>query len=147
MLSETRISNRLTNKRIMAFLCGALAAFLLLLAVHLRGWSSTTNPETYSGTWINKVSTTSGITKIEISPANGVFVAQAWGACRPQDCNWGKATPRFSRNDAKIVWELGAIRVSVALKIKGDRMVVKTNHDFSDGRAQSQEVDDFARQQ
>jgi hypothetical protein len=126
---------------------GALLILSVPMLYGVRGWQASTAPDAYTGTWINKEADTRGIAKIEINPADGKLVAQAWGACRPQSCDWGKQVPTFGRNNANVVWDLGAIRVVMALRIRDGQMVIRVNYEYSDGRASSQEVAYFDRLQ
>ncbi len=43
------------------------------------------------GAWINADADTRGITRIEISADAAGATIKAWGACSPQDCEWGEA--------------------------------------------------------
>lgn len=45
----------------------------------------------FNGDWQNADRNTRGITKIQIAVRGANVMVQAWGACTPQDCNWGAA--------------------------------------------------------
>ena len=43
----------------------------------------------FSGVWINMDAHTRGVTKLAIAEKDGEFTIRAWGACTPEDCDWG----------------------------------------------------------
>ena len=50
----------------------------------------------FVGYWVNERLDTQGITRAEIhSQANTIFV-HMWGACSPDDCDWGETTTSFA---------------------------------------------------
>lgn len=67
---------------------------ILVLSFFILGFLTVTaagNPVSkFNGKWVNVNSSTRGITKLMIS-ANGITpYIQAYGSCKPKDCDWGK---------------------------------------------------------
>ena len=46
------------------------------------------------GTWVNADANPRGITRVQVTHSDGQFFVQAWGACSPQDCDWGRVRAR-----------------------------------------------------
>lgn len=49
-------------------------------------------PLAFAGVWKNKDDLTRGITKLDIKVEGTAVSVEAWGACHPHDCDWGRTT-------------------------------------------------------
>jgi hypothetical protein len=106
----------------------------------------------FQGDWTNRNSSTRGITRITISQALDKAIVHAWGACHPEDCNWGTAETAASnaeRGILQVEWNPGFATKQATLTIgEGDRLEVRIKTHFSDksGRPDFETVDYFKRQ-
>lgn len=74
----------------------------------------------FSALWINENEQTRAITKCSIRYDNNKFYVQMWGACQPQDCDWGenisseikKGTDKF-----ELIWDSGFAESSITYQI------------------------------
>jgi hypothetical protein len=92
------------------------------------------------GTWTNVDPNTGGITKIKITNGVGGHQIQAWGACTPTDCDWGKTSLHLlgtnvsdSVPDYAIgAWDHGFKDTTLTLDMTGDGMVADVYNAFKD---------------
>ena len=48
----------------------------------------------FNGLWVNEDEETRGTTQCKIRYENNRFIVQMWGACFPEDCDWGENTSK-----------------------------------------------------
>ncbi|MEZ4810908.1 MAG: hypothetical protein R2819_11175 [Allomuricauda sp.] len=53
------------------------------------------------GIWVNNDSSARGITKCDIQYKNDRFLVHVWGACTPQDCDWGEQASNLEKKDTE----------------------------------------------
>ncbi len=99
----------------------------------------------FVGTWTNVDPGTGGITKIQITRDQSGHHIEAWGACVPDDCQWGKVdldllgtsvqdtTPDYALGN----WDPGFKDATIALQVVEDGLVADLYNVFKDdsGRA------------
>ena len=96
------------------------------------------------GAWINVDDNTRGITKVVIGGEGANPTLNTWGACHPNDCDWGEvsAMPLASSVSAS---PLSAERIMarydkshatslVSAYLHGDKLIIENATDFKDGR-------------
>lgn len=69
-------------KKICTFVAAAMVAFAFI-APTMAALND------FNGDWENADRNTRGITKLQIAVRGANVTVQAWGACSPQDCDWG----------------------------------------------------------
>jgi hypothetical protein len=69
-----------------------LLVTVLSLLTSAAALQAADNPDPWAGTWINVDTEHGGVTKLLIAEGKLGRTIQAWGRCRPTDCDWG-ATP------------------------------------------------------
>ena len=53
----------------------------------------------FSGIWRNVDRNTRGITQLNVATIGSKAKLHAWGACHPQDCDWGTVIARYAPAD------------------------------------------------
>jgi hypothetical protein len=94
----------------------------------------------FVGTWVNVDSGTGGITKIQITEDASGHHIEAWGACLPTDCEWGKVnldllgtsvsdpTPDYAIGQ----WDPGFKDATMTLELVEDGLIVDLYNVFKD---------------
>ena len=62
----------------------------------------------FNGLWVNEDNQTRAITKCKISYKKNSFVVRMWGACHPQDCDWGENVAndvQKGTNNFQLLWD------------------------------------------
>jgi len=103
-----------------------------------------------TGVWVNQDEETRSITKCEIRYEEDRFYIHLWGACHPQDCDWGEnATDELDGETQELTlnWDQGFVERTQTLVIKDGKLVLTTNSHYKDdsGRPDSSEVDIFIK--
>jgi hypothetical protein len=104
------------------------------------------DPRALSGTWVNADVHAQGIKAVELRQDKGILFVRVWGACVPQNCDWGTQASDFSDNKVKAHWDLEGTRITLVLALRDDRLWLKATYQFNDGRAQERETDYLTRQ-
>ena len=105
----------------------------------------------FAGEWTNKNPKTSGITRVLIEQRLDKLIVQAWGACRPIDCDWGATqtlASAASSGTIQVEWTTNFDTVNATLTIGEDQQLeVKTKTHFTDssGRPDYEGVEYFQR--
>ncbi len=113
----------------------------------------------FAGTWKNVDRNTRGITTLEINVHGDRIRIQAWGACRPNDCDWGKVRaaaygPSISADIRQSASVISAVfkqdfkeTFLYIARGKGDRINVRSLTRFTDrsGRSNTVGFDSFKR--
>jgi hypothetical protein len=94
------------------------------------------------GTWTNVDPETQSVTKIQITNGSGGHSIEAWGACTPQDCEWGDTdlellgtsvsdtTPDYAMGH----WDAGFKDTVITIKLNSPKgMIADLYHTFKDG--------------
>ncbi len=109
----------------------------------------------FIGTWLNEDQETRSITKLEVAQDENKWSIQVWGACEPDDCDWGK-TKLFLLGDtvdakdfpfAFATWDHGFATTHIVLRIEAATLVAETYDIFRDdsGRSNYRRVDRLKR--
>lgn len=120
-----------------------LAVLVLLVGGCTRIVPAPAADERYWGTWVSEDPNTLGITRVEIEP----WAVRMWGACEPEDCEWGETTYAIHEVELHVVWDHGyAIRVQVLAIQPGGSLRIETTTYFTDGTGTRTDVDTLLRQ-
>ena len=131
-------------------------AALLFLAVRPVecGSDSPAGPsgsEPFLGMWFNQELATRGITRVQIVREVSNLAVRMWGACVPEDCDWGMVqAPASSASDGilDLTWNQGFIVRTHKLTITQDgRLLLEEANRYLDnsGRADCNTVQFFAK--
>jgi hypothetical protein len=143
-------------KKVLFTLIVSLAVLVLLAG----GLVAHAQLDLFTGTWTNIDPNTGGVTKLVINASGSNVTVHAWGACEPEDCDWGEVEgyaygPSVS---ADLVSEAEAITalfdpgfsqtIMVIHPVGGDRLEAETLTRFTDssGRSNYVNVYTFARE-
>ncbi len=88
----------------------------------------------FRGQWRNGNPQTRGITKLEIGQQGAVLLVHAWGACRPQDCDWGAEKGAVTANSASVAWDQGFVLRRMTLTPDAGRLHVVVDSVYRDSR-------------
>lgn len=113
----------------------------IVLTDRLCGAEYRSNPvafhDVFVGNWVNENMETDHITRIDILLGTDLDI-QAWGACTPDDCDWGIIHTLASDaldGQLNIIWDQGfAVRNQSLELVTLNRMKVITAAHFTDGR-------------
>src|ERR1035441_8885571 len=61
----------------------------------------------FRGVWVNEDSRTRGVTKVEIRSEERGLLIHVWGACHPQDCDWGEKSSVGNGGVRRVEWNHG----------------------------------------
>ncbi len=89
----------------------------------------------FNGLWINEDSQTRAITKCKISYKNNSFVVQMWGACQPQDCDWGENVANDVQKETdkfQLLWNQEFAESFVTYEIIDGRLKVTDKRHYKD---------------
>jgi hypothetical protein len=87
-----------------------------------------------SGAWRNDNSKTRGITRLELQQNGDLIVVHAWGACSPQDCDWGTESGAISAGSATVAWDQGFVLRKMTLTPDAARLRVEVDSVYRDNR-------------
>ena len=103
----------------------------------------------FLGMWFNEDPETRNNTRVQIVRENTNLVVRMWGACIPEDCDWGTLTaPASSVNDGvlELTWNQGFVVRTQTLTITSNgRLRLETFNDYLDGRPDQNHVQLFVK--
>lgn len=88
----------------------------------------------FRGQWRNGNPQTRGITKLEIGQQGAVLLVHAWGACHPQDCDWGAEKGAVTADSASVAWDQGFVLRRMTLTPDAGRLHVVVDSVYRDRR-------------
>ena len=101
----------------------------------------------FLGMWFNEDPETRNITRVQIVRGNSNLVVRMWGACIPEDCDWGTQTAgALSVIDGvlELTWNQGfVVRIQKLTISPNGRLRLETFDDFLDGRQDQTHVNFF----
>lgn len=89
----------------------------------------------FKGFWINENPETRSITKIKIGYKNNKHVVQMWGACSPQDCNWGENVSDIEDKDATeftLLWDQDYAESKVTYELVDSKLKITNVRHYKD---------------
>ncbi|HEY7546015.1 MAG TPA: hypothetical protein VID27_14080 [Blastocatellia bacterium] len=97
------------------------------------------------GTWINTDKATGGIVKLILSQEGNSFFVQAFGACAPSPCDWGKVEGRIYSLGVGLqagaafeaLYDFGFMETFLAAYLNKRILVVDSYNTFKDGSGRS----------
>jgi hypothetical protein len=98
-----------------------------------------------SGAWKNDNPQTRGITRLEVQQNANLVAVHAWGACSPQDCDWGIATGTVGEESASVTWDQGFVLRKMALFPDGGRLHMVLDSVYRDSRSPRHGVEYFVK--
>jgi len=114
----------------------------------------------FEGEWVS-AEATNGVTAVTVSQEDGEWFIQAWGKCRPLDCDWGRVPlsiyqpltelpPPANRGIAR--WDLppgkGTVKKTLMLRYDSNALTVESYSVlFPDGRGNYHSEGRFVRRQ
>jgi hypothetical protein len=105
----------------------------------------------FTSDWINIDPATSNITRVSFDVTSDALAVEMWGACVPDDCDWGvleTATAEAIDKKLELHWDHGFSTKDQTLEINEEGfLVVDTHTIFKDnsGRGDRSNVDIFKR--
>ena len=97
-------------------------------------------PRTFLGTWVNTDPQTGGLTRLAVGETERGWTINAWGSCRPVECEWGTvplhrvgssvSDQTFDRTFA--TWTPPHATTHVILLMNGEQLSVETITIFKD---------------
>ena len=101
--------------------------------------------QAFFGSWLNNDPQTRDITRIVITRRGNDFEVHAWGACHPQDCDWGTARGDLAGNVLQAYWNDVAAQRRMVLVRSGQGLNMTLVSDMhSGGRRETKQY--FIRQ-
>ena len=98
-----------------------------------------------SGSWKNDNPQTRGITRLEVQQNGDLVAVHAWGACSPQDCDWGIATGAVGGESASVTWDQGFVLRKMVLFSDAGRLRIVLDSVYRDGRSPKHAVEYFVK--
>ena len=98
-----------------------------------------------AGNWKNNNPTTRGITRLEVQQEGETVRVHAWGACSPQDCDWGTQPAAINGDSASIAWDQGFVLRKMTLTPDAARLRMTLDNVFRDSRAPQHRQEFFVR--
>jgi len=98
------------------------------------------NPQEHSpknmliGSWKNDNPQTRGITRLAIQQAGETVNVHAWGACSPQDCDWGAQPAAIEAGSASVAWDQGFVLRKMTLAPDAGRLRMSLDSVYRDNR-------------
>jgi hypothetical protein len=77
---------------------------------------------------------TRGITKLEVRQEHDVVFVHAWGACTPQDCDWGTEKGVVTADSASVTWDQPFVLRRMTLTPDGSRLRLTLDSVYRDNR-------------
>ena len=103
----------------------------------------------FSGIWRNVDSNTRGITQLNIATAGSKAKLHAWGACHPQDCDWGTVIARYAPADMLKAYYKNSFSERILVLTKRGtaelKVEMRTRYTDNSGRPNSTAVYRFKR--
>ena len=105
----------------------------------------------FNGLWINKDDKTRSITKCNVRYDNNQFHVQIWGACVPQDCEWGERASGEVEKEANkfdLSWDHGFVESSFSFLIINGELKLTERGKYKDnsGRTDYERIEYFVKQ-
>ena len=105
----------------------------------------------FNGLWINENDQTRTITKCKILYKNNRYVVQMWGACYPDDCDWGE---NVSNDEGKVtekfilLWDQEFAESLVTYEIVEGKLKITNKRHYKDnsGRPERTTVEYFRKE-
>ncbi len=97
------------------------------------------------GEWKNDNLQTRGITRLEIQQEGEAVRVHAWGACSPQDCDWGTQTGALSAESASVAWDQGFVLRKMTLTPDAGRLRMLLDSVYRDSRPPQHGQEYFVR--
>lgn len=88
----------------------------------------------FSGEWINDNSATRGIRRLEVKQNGDLITVRAWGACLPNDCDWGETEGVVTGLSASVAWDQGFVLRKMTLALDNGRLKVVVDSVYRDNR-------------
>ena len=101
--------------------------------------------EPFSGKWRNDNTQTRGITRLEVQQSGNLAAVHAWGACSPQDCDWGTANGPASGGSVSVTWDQGFVLRKMTLFPDAGRLRMVLDSVYRDKRSPQHHVEYFVR--
>jgi hypothetical protein len=98
-----------------------------------------------TGNWKNDNAQTRGVTRLEIQQEGQALLVHAWGACRPQECDWGAQPAAVNAGSANVVWEQGVVSRKMTLTPDAGRLRMSLESVYQDRRPSHQEREYFVK--
>ncbi len=104
------------------------------------------------GLWVNeKGNRTKSITKCKISYKGNGFVVQMWGACLPQDCDWGENVANElekGTNKFELFWDQEFAESAITYEIIDGKLEMTHNRHYKDnsGRPDATLIEYFIKE-
>ena len=102
----------------------------------------------FRGVWLNQDSRTRGVTKVEIRSEGRAILIHVWGACHPQDCDWGERSSVGNGGVRRVEWHTGfsVNRQEFAIGSDGRLSIVtRTHYTDSSGRRDLEWTDQMVK--
>jgi hypothetical protein len=134
---ETLVNTRLILVACAPFLIGPNA---VVAADHVQR-----SQDRFVGHWTHENPETRGLTKIVIRKDDNDWLIRAWGACEPEDCDWGETKLSLLGDSADAqdlpyafaTWDHGFANTHIVLRIKAATLVAETYDIFKDNSERS----------
>jgi hypothetical protein len=101
----------------------------------------------FSGMWKNDNPQTRGISRLEVRQNGALVFVHAWGACSPQDCDWGTERGAVSNGSASVAWDQSFVLRKMTLMADAGRLRVTIDSVYRDKRAPQHSQEYFIRTQ
>lgn len=88
----------------------------------------------FSGAWMNDNSATRGITRLKVQQSGDLVTVHAWGACSPQDCDWGEQKGIVTDHSASLAWDQGFVLRKMTVVLDKSRLKVVIESVYRDNR-------------
>lgn len=109
--------------------------------------------EDFNGLWVNEAGAKARIfiTKCKISHTDNNFVVQMWGACSPQDCDWGEQVlnkVKKGTNKFELSWDQEFTESAITYEIIDGKLKLTHKRHFKDnsGRPDYSLIEYFIKQ-
>jgi hypothetical protein len=87
-----------------------------------------------AGVWVNDNPQTRGITKIVVEQKGDALTVHAWGACHPQDCDWGSERGLGNNNSVSVAWDQSFVLRKMTISADGTRLRMEMDSVYRDNR-------------
>lgn len=111
----------------------------------VRNPSDRSLKNTLVGNWKNDNPQTRGIIRLEIHQEGETVLVHAWGACSPQDCDWGAQPAVMSPGSASVAWEQGFVMRKMTLTPDAGRLLMSLDSVYRDNRPPKQGREYFVK--
>jgi len=101
----------------------------------------------FIGNWKNDNPQTRGITRLEVRQEGEAVLVHAWGACSPQDCDWGAQPAAISAGSASVTWEQGFVLRKMTLTPDAQLLRMSLDSVYRDNRPAQQGREYFVKAQ